>query len=124
MGEKLKSLFLKVQDVFHSQHGRENSVTKEGAKKFSTAPGDLAVSQEDKCAFKSLLSYVEETILKPWSDNQAELLVLTHFEDDDLNQVNYMSVLSSFGFLQDDKTSLETSYIKIIVTNAIPMLPS
>ena len=114
MEEKLKSLYLKLLDVFHPEHGFENSVTKEGLKNFPTAPSDLAVSQEDKCAFNSLLSYVEETILKPRSDNQAEFLVLTHFEDDDLNQVNYMSVLSSFGFLQDDKTSLEMvkSYLK------------
>ena len=114
MEEKLKSLYLKLLDVFHPEHGFENSATKEGLKNFPTAPSDLAVSQEDKCAFNSLLSYVEETILKPQSDNQAEFLVLTHFEDDDLNQVNYMSVLSSFGFLQDDKTSLEMvkSYLK------------
>ena len=107
MEEKLKSLYLKLLDVFHPEHGFENSATKEGLKNFPTAPSDLAISQEDKCAFNSLLSFVEETILKPRSDNQAEFLVLTHFEDDDLNQVNYMSVLSSFGFVQDDKTSLE-----------------
>ena len=97
MEEKFKSLFLKLQDVFHPEVGCENTGTKEGAKNFLTAPGNLAVSQEDKCAFKSLLSYVEETILKPRSDNQAEFLVLTRFEDDDLNPVNYMSVLSSFA---------------------------
>ena len=114
MEEKLKSLFLKLQDVFHPEAGCENTGTKEGAKNFLTAPRNLAVFQEDKCAFKSLLSYVEETILKPRSDNQAEFLVLTRFEDDDLNPVNYMSVLSSFGFARGDKTSLEMvkSYIK------------
>ena len=125
MEEKLKSLFLELQDVFHPQHGHENSVTKEEAKNLPTAPSDLAVSQEDKCAFKSLLSYVEETILKPWSDSQAEFLVLTCFEDDDLNQVNYMSVLSSFGFARDDKTSLEMvkSYIKNHCDQSYPNAP-
>ena len=114
MEETLKPLFLKLQDVLHPKHEHENSVTKEGANNFPSASGELAVTEEDKRAFKSLLSHVEETILKAWSDNQAEFLVLTRFEDDNLNQVNYMSVLSSFGFLQDDKTSLEMvkSYIK------------
>ena len=107
MEEKLKSLFLKLQDVFHPERGLENSATKERAKNFPAASSDLAISQEDKCVFKSLLFYVKETVLKPWSDNQAEFLVLTCFEDDDLNQVNYMSVLSSFGFARGDKTSLE-----------------
>ena len=91
MEETLRSLFLKLQDVVH--RGCVNSVTKEGAKNFLTAPGDLAVSQKDKNTFKSLLSHVGETTLKPWSDNQAEFLVLTRFEDDNLNSVNYMSVL-------------------------------
>ena len=125
MEEKLKSLFLELQDVFHPQHGHENSVTKEEAKNLPTAPSDLAVSQEDKYAFNSLLSYVGETILKPWSDNQAEFLVLTCFEDDDLNQVNYMSVLSSFGFARGDKTSLEMvkSYIKNHCDQSYPNAP-
>ena len=107
MGETSKSLILKLQDVLLSERGHKINVAKEGAKHFPTAPGDLAVSQEDKRNFRLLLSYVEKTILKPWSDSQADFLVLTHFEDDDLNQVNYMSVLSSFGFAQGDKTSLE-----------------
>ena len=86
MEEKLKSLFLKLL----------------------TAPaGNPAVSQGDPAAFKSLLSHVEETVLKPWSDNQTEFLVLTRFEDDNLNPVNYMSVLSSFRLARGDKTSLE-----------------
>ena len=102
-----KSLILKLQDVLLSERGHKINVAKGGAKNFSTAPGDLAVSQEDKRNFRLLLSHVEKTILKPWSDSQAEFLVLTHFEDDDLNQVNYMSVLSSFGFAQGDKNSLE-----------------
>ena len=107
MEEISKSLILKLQDVFLSEQGHKINVAKEGAKNFPAAPGDLAISQEDKRIFRLLLSYVEETILKPWSDSQADFLVLTRFEDDDLNQVNYMSVLSSFGFAQDDKTSLE-----------------
>ena len=103
MEEKLKSLFLKLL----------------------TTPGNLAVSQEDPSAFKSLLSHVEETVLKPWSDNQAEFLVLTRFEDDNLNPVNYMSVLSSFGFARGDKTSLEMvkSYIKKHCDQCYPNAP-
>ena len=114
MEEKLKSLFSKLQDVFHSEVGCENTATKEGAKKFPAAPGNPASSLEDQCAFKSLLSYVEQTILMPWSDNHAEFLVLSCFEDKNLNPVNYMSVLSSFGLVKEDKTSLEMvkSYIK------------
>ncbi|CAH3021483.1 unnamed protein product [Porites evermanni] len=114
MEEKLKSLFLKLQDVFHPEVGCENTRTKERAKNYPTAPGNLAVSQEDKCAFKSLLSHVEETILKPWSDNQAELLVLTRFEDE-----------SSFGFTRGDKTSLEMvkSYIKNHCDQCYPNSP-
>ncbi|CAH3124843.1 unnamed protein product, partial [Porites lobata] len=114
MEEKLKSLFLELQDVFHPQHGHENSVTKEEAKNLPTAPSDLAVSQEDKYAFNSLLSYVGETILKPWSDNQAEFLVLTCFEDE-----------SSFGFARGDKTSLEMvkSYIKNHCDQSYPNAP-
>ena len=125
MVEKLKSLFLKLQDVFHPEHGFENSATKEGLKNFATAPSDLAASQEDKCAFNSLLSYVEETTLKPRSDNHAEFLVLTCFEDDNLNQVNYLSVLSSFGFARGDKTSLEMvkSYIKNRCDQCYPNAP-
>ena len=125
MVEKLKSLFLKLQDVFHPEHGFENSATKEGLKNFPTAPSDLATSQEDKCAFNSLLSYVEETTLKPRSDNHAEFLVLTCFEDDNLNQVNYLSVLSSFGFARGDKTSLEMvkSYIKNRCDQCYPNAP-
>ena len=125
MEEKLKSLFLKLQDVFHPEVGCENTRTKERAKNYPTAPGNLAVSQEDKCAFKSLLSYVEGTILKPLSDNQTELLVLTRFEDDFLNQVNCMSVLSSFGFAQGDKTSLEMvkRYIKNHCDQCYPNAP-
>ena len=125
MVEKLKSLFLKLQDVFHPEHGFENSATKEGLKNFPTAPSDLATSQEDKCAFNSLLSYVEETTLKPRSDNHAEFLVLTCFEDDNLNQVNYLSVLSSFGFARGDKTSLEMvkSYIKNHCDQCYPNSP-
>ena len=125
MEETLKSLFLKLQDVFHPEVGCENTRTKERAKNYPTVPGNLAVSQEDKCVFKSLLSHVEETILKPWSDNQAELLVLTRFEDDDLNQVNCMSVLSSFGFTRGDKTSLEMvkSYIKNHCDQCYPNSP-
>ena len=114
MEEKLKSLFLTLQDILLSEVGCENTATKEKAKKFPTAPGDPASSQEDRCAFKSLLCYVEQTILKPWSDNHAEFLVLSCFEDENLNPVNYMSVLSSYGFVKDDKTSLEMvkSYLK------------
>ena len=93
--------------------------------KLPTTPGNLAVSQEDQSAFKSLLLHVEETVLKPWSDNQAEFLVLTRFEDDNLNPVNYMSVLSSFGFAQGDKTSLEMvkSYIKKHCDQCYPNAP-
>ena len=107
MEEISKSLFLKLQDVLLSEQGHKINVAKEGAKNFPAAPGDLAISLEDKRNFRLLLSYVEKTILKPWSDSQADFLVLTRFEDDNLNQVNYMSVLSSFGFAQGDKTSLE-----------------
>ena len=123
MAETLSSLFLKLQDVVHCRC--VNSVTKKGAKNFPTAPGDLAVSQKDRNTFKSLLSHVEETTLKPWSDNQAEFLVLTHFEDDNLNPVNYMSVLSSFGFAQGDKTSLEMvkRYIKNHCDQCYPNAP-
>ena len=125
MEEKLKSLFLKLQDVFRPEVGCENTRTKETAKNYPTAPGNLAVSQEDKYTFKSLLSHVEETILKPWSDNQAELLVLTRFEDDDLNQVNYMSVLSSIAFTRGDKPSLEMvkSYIENHCDQCYPNSP-
>ena len=93
--------------------------------KLPTTPGNLAVSQEDQSAFKSLLLHVEETVLKPWSDNQAEFLVLTRFEDDNLNPVNYMSVLSSFGFAQGDKTSLEMvkRYIKNHCDQCYPNAP-
>ena len=93
MSEKLKSLFLKLPTQ-------------------CCQPGSFP--SLDQSAFKSLLSDVEETVLKQWSDNQAEFLVLTRFEEDDPNQVNYMSVLSSFGFARGDKTSLEKvkSYIK------------
>ena len=123
MEETLRSLFLRLQHVFHC--GCVNSVTKEGAKNFLTAPGDLAVSQEDRNTFKSLISHVEETTLKPWSDNQADFLVLTRFEDDNLNPVNYMSVLSSFGFAQGDKTSSEMvkSYIKKHCDQCYPNAP-
>ena len=123
MEETLRSLFLRLQDVVHC--GCVNSVTKEGAKNFPAAPGDLGISQEDKNTFKSLLSHVEKTTLKPWSDNQAEFLVLTRFEDDNLNPVNYMSVLSSFGFAQGDKTSLEMvkSYIKKHCDQCYPNAP-
>ena len=62
MVEKLKSLFLKLQDVFHPEHGFENSATKEGLKNFPTAPSDLAASQEDKCAFNSLLSMLRRLL--------------------------------------------------------------
>ena len=123
MEEKLRSLFLKLQDVVHCRC--VNSMTKEGAKNFPTAPGDLAISQKDRNTFKSLLSHVEETTLKPWSDNQPEFLVLTRFEDDNLNPVNYMSVLSSFGFAQGDKTSLEMvkRYIKNHCDQCYPNAP-
>ena len=124
MEETLRSLFLKLQDVVH--RGCVNSVTKEGAKNFLTAPGDLAVSQKDKNTFKSLLSHVEETTLKPWSDNQAEFLVLTRFEDDNLNSVNYMSVLRlaalgpvyslMFGFLL---VLAFRPYLAIVFTNIV-----
>ena len=123
MEEKLRSLFLKLQDVVHCWC--VNSMTKEGAKNFPTAPSDLGISQKDRNTFKSLLSHVEETTLKPWSDNQAEFLVLTRFEDDNLNPVNYMSVLSSFGFAQGDKTSLEMvkRYIKNHCDQCYPNAP-
>ena len=123
MEETLRSLFLKLQDVVHCRC--VNSMTKEGAKNFPTAPCDLAVSQKDRNTFKSLLSYVEETTLKPWSDSQAVFLVLTRFEDDNLNPVNYMSVLSSFGFAQGDKTSLEMvkRYIKNHCDQCYPNAP-
>ena len=123
MEEKLRSLFLKLQDVVHCWC--VNSMTKEGAKNFPTAPSDLGISQKDRNTFKSLLSHVEETTLKPWSDNQPEFLVLTRFEDDNLNPVNYMSVLSSFGFAQGDKTSLEMvkRYIKNHCDQCYPNAP-
>ena len=123
MGETSRSLLLKLQDVVHCRC--VNSVTEEVAKNFPTAPGDLAISQKDRNTFKSLLSHVEETTLKPWSDNQAEFLVLPCFEDDNLNPVNYMSVLSSFGFAQGDKTSLEMvkRYIKNHCDQCYPNAP-
>ena len=63
--------------------------------------------------------------MKPWSDNQAEFLDLTRFEDDYLNQVNYLSVLSSSGFARGDKTSLEMvkSYIKNHCNQYYPNAP-
>ena len=111
MAEKYKFLLEKIQDYFHPEHGYEKTFLKgtfEGANNFPVVPCDLFGTEEDKTfQFKSLLHYVEQTILKPWSDNQFEFLVLTHHEDDSLNQVNCLSVLSAFAFAKGDRTCLE-----------------
>ena len=111
MAEKCKFLLEKIQDYFHPERGYEKAFLKrtfEGANNFPVVPCDLFGTEEDKSfQFKSLLHDVEQTILKPWSDNQFEFLVLTHHEDDSLNQENCLSVLSAFAFAKGDRTCLE-----------------
>ena len=111
MAEKCKFLLEKIQDYFHPERGYEKAFLKrtfEGANNFPVFACDLFGTEEDKSfQFKSLLHDVEQTILKLWSDNQFEFLVLTHHEDDSLNQENCLSVLSAFAFAKGDRTCLE-----------------
>ena len=111
MAQICKVVLKKIQDFCHPEHGNENTLSKrtsEGANNYPVVPCDLFGTEEDKSfQFKLLLRYVEQTILKPWSDNQSEFLVLTDHEDDSLNQVNCLSVLTAFAFAKGDRTCLE-----------------
>ena len=111
MAQICKLVLKKIQDFCHPEHGNENTLSKgtsQGANNYPVVPCDLFGTEEDKSfQFKLLLRDVEQTILKPWSDNQSEFLVLTHHEDDSLNQVNCLSVLSAFAFAKGDRTCLE-----------------
>ena len=111
MAQICKLVLKKIQDFCHPEHGNENTLpkgTSEGANNYPVVPCDLFGTEEDKSfQFKLLLRYVEQTILKPWSDNKSEFLVLTHHEDDSLNQVNCLSVLSAFAFANGDRMCLE-----------------
>ena len=111
MAQICKVVLKKIQDFCHPEHGNENTLSKrtsEGANNYPVVPCDLFGTEEDKSfQFKLLLRYVEQTILKPWSDNQSEFLVLTDHGDDSLNQVNCLSVLTAFAFAKGDRTCLE-----------------
>ena len=111
MAQIYKLLLKKILDFSHPEHGYENTLSKgtsEGANNYPVVPCDLFGTEEDKSfQFKLLLRYVEQTILKPWSDNKSGFLVLTHHEDDSLNQVNCLSVLSAFAFANGDRMCLE-----------------
>ena len=111
MAQICKLVLKKIQDFCHPEYGNENTLpkgTSGGANNYPVVPCDLFGTEEDKSfQFKLLLHYVEQTLLKPWSDNQSEFLVLTDHEDDSLNQVNCLSVLSAFAFAKGDRTCLE-----------------
>ena len=111
MAQICKLVLKKIQDFCHPEHGNENTLpkgTSGGANNYPLVPCDLFGTEEDKSfQFKLLLHYVEQTLLKPWSDNQSEFLVLIDHEDDSLNQVNCLSVLSAFAFAKGDRTCLE-----------------
>lgn len=111
MEDNYKVLLEKIQHILHVERQCGYTFLKGtfgAANNYVVAPCDLFRSEEDKSfQFKSLLHYVEQTILKPWSDNQSEFLCLTYHEDDSLNQVNCLSVLTAFAFAKGDRTSLE-----------------
>ena len=111
MGDNYKFLLEKIQHILHVERGCGYAFLKgtlEAANNYVLVPCDLFGTEEDKSfQFKSLLRCVEQTILKPWSDNQSEFLCLTYHEDDSLNQVNCLSVLSAFAFAKGDRMCLE-----------------
>ena len=109
MEDNYKVLLEKIQHILHVERQCGYTFLKgKAANNYVVAPCDLFGTEEDKSfQFKSLLRYVEQTILKPWSDNQSEFLCLTNHEDDSLNQVNCLSVLSAFAFAKGDRTCLE-----------------
>ena len=111
MEDNYKVLLEKIQHILHVERRCGYTLLKGtfgAANNYVVAPCDLFGTEEDKrFQFKSLPCYVEQTILKPWSDNQSEFLCLTYYEDDSLNQVNCLSVLSAFAFAKGDRMCLE-----------------
>ena len=111
MENNYKVLLEKIQHILHVERRCGYTFLKGtfgAANNYVVAPCDLFGSEEDKSfQFKSLLHYVEQTILKPWSDNQSEFLCLTYHENDSLNQVNCLSVLTAFAFAKGDRMCLE-----------------
>jgi len=106
MSEKDKGqvwgLVKKYHDFFHSETGYR--VFTGGANGIKSANSLVAVNIR---AWNESLRYVEQTILKPWSNSQAEFLVFTCHEDDRFNEINCLSSLSAFAFAKGDTSCLE-----------------
>ena len=112
MDEKFKYFLVKFQDVVSSWHEHENSFVKKASEGANQVPNFCynlvaSVTKEDKKCFQSLLCYVEQTILKPWSDSQDEFIVLTCHENDDFDIVNFLSVLSALAYKKGDTAIVE-----------------
>ena len=111
MEDNCKFLLEKIQHILHVERGCGYTFLKGtfgAANNYPVVPCDLFGTEEDQSfQFKSLLRYVEQSILKPWSFNQSEFLCLTYHEDDSLSQVNCLSVLSAFSFAKGNRMCLE-----------------
>ena len=95
MEEEFKSILEKLQDILPSWHEHINGFIMEG------------FTKENRRCFQEILCYVEQTILKPWSDSQDEFVVLTCHENDDFDVVNLLSVLIALAYKKGDTACVE-----------------
>ena len=112
MDEKFTSIIVKFEDVLSYWHVHKNGFVKKASEGANHIPNfcyylDANVTKEDKKCFQSLLCYVEQKILKPWSDSQDEFIVLTCHENDDFDIVNFFSVLSVLAHKKGDTAVIE-----------------
>ena len=57
--------------------------------------------------WNKLLCYVEEEVLKPWSDRESDFIVFACLDDDSFTQINMLYVLSALAFEKGDTPCLE-----------------
>ena len=112
MTEMIKSLLKKLGGVYPSLSASTELLmneTSEGASNFQKFANCLVAddTKESQKYFETILRYVEQKILKPWSDSQDEFIVLACHEGASFNQVDLFSALSALAFAKGDMTCLD-----------------